>query len=260
MAGTRYVTSKLKKNGILLQNKEIRSHIPPTRSFTVKRFQTMLRRYGMVYLKPVHGLKGIGIMRAEKTGRAYRLRQGVTAVRFRSFRELRHHVVRRIRRKSYLVQRGIWTLRSGGRPFDFRIMVQLNERKKWEVTGIVARVAPPNRIVTNRSQGGQCLPASRVLRSSMRKPQAARYQAFLFSLSRKIGKQFRKGYPRAWQLGVDVAVGRNRKAWILEVNTNPAVTPFVVLGNRRMYKRMLQLVRLHTKGTKQKMAKTVEDG
>lgn len=244
----RYVTSKLEKNRILLKNNTIRSHIPPTRRWTEKSFQAMLRRYGMVYLKPVHGLKGIGIMRAEKTGRTYRLRQGVTAVRFRSFQGLRRYVVRRIRGKSYLVQRGIWTLRYGGRPFDFRIMVQLNERKEWEVTGIVARVAPPNRIVTNRSQGGQCLPALRVLRSSIGKVKAARYQASLLSLSRKIGRQFRKGYPRVWQLGVDVAVGRNRKAWILEVNTNPAVTPFVVLGNRRMYNRMLRLIRLHTKG------------
>jgi hypothetical protein len=205
----------------------------------------MLAQYRMVYIKPVHGLKGIGIMRAEKKGRGYVLRIGKSAVSFGSMGALYQSVRRRIRGKSYLVQKGIRMLLYAGRPFDFRIMVQKNERRNWEVSGIVGRLAPPNRIVTNRSQGGKCLPARRLLRPYMKESRYRLYLASLYRLSRTIGRQFQRAYPKARQLGVDVAVGRDLKPWVLEVNTNPAVTPFIAMGNKRMYRRIVQLKRLN---------------
>jgi hypothetical protein len=75
------------------------------------------------------------------------------------------------------------------------------------------------------------------------------YQASLFRLSRTIGLQFQQAYPNVQQLGVDVAVSRDLKPWIREVNTNPAVTPFIALGNKRMYRRIVQLNRLHGRQT-----------
>jgi hypothetical protein len=199
----------------------------------------------MVYLKPVHGLKGRGIMKAEKKGKKYQLRKGTSAANFNSIHGLYRSVRRQIHGKPYLVQKGIRMLRYNDRPFDFRIMVQKNEKRTWEVSGIVGRVAPPNRVVTNRSQGGKCLPATRLLRSSMKKSEVKSYLSSLFLLSRKIGRKFHKTYPKAWQLGVDIAVNRDLKPWLLEVNTNPAVTPFIELGNRRMYNRVSHLISLN---------------
>lgn len=182
-------------------------------------------------------------MRAEWKGRKYELRYGTSAVGFKDFRALFQSVRRRIRSKPYLIQKGIRMLRYRGRPFDFRIMVQKNEKREWEVTGIVGRVAPPRRIVTNRSQGGKCMRAAILLRPYMNKSRLRTYLASLFQLSRSIGQQFQTEYPGCWQLGVDLAVSRDRKPWILEVNTDPAVTPFVKLGNPRMKNRIKKLRR-----------------
>lgn len=198
----------------------------------------------MVYVKPVHGLKGRGIMRAKQKGAKYELRKGTSAAVYSSVRALYRSVRRQIRRRPYLVQKGIRTLRYGGRSFDFRIMAQKNEKRAWEVTGIVGRVAPPKRIVTNRSQGGRCLPAVRLLRPNMSPSEVKPYIKYLFRLSRSIGRQFQGVYPRVRQLGIDIAVSRGRKPWILEVNTSPAITPFIQLGNKRMVKRIAQLRRL----------------
>jgi hypothetical protein len=245
MAMRRVNRSKLRNNGIMLRNKRIRSHIPPTKRFNRKSLDEMLRRYGTVYLKPVYGLKGIGIMRAEKNGKVYRLRKGTSVVGCESVRSLYRIVRGQVKRKAYLVQKGIRLQRYGGRPFDLRIMLQKNEKRKWEVSGIVGRVAPPNRIVTNRSQGGKCLPATRLLRVSMTKKEVDTYLASLSRLSRRIGRQFQKAYPSGWQYGIDIAIDRNLKPWILEVNTIPAVTPFKMLRDRRMYNRMIYLISLN---------------
>jgi uncharacterized circularly permuted ATP-grasp superfamily protein len=150
----RHISSKLKKNRVLLKSRRLARHIPKTKRFSRHSLDKMLDRYKMVYLKPVNGLKGRGIMRAKKTGGKYQLRKGTSSSVFKDVRSLYQSVRKKIRKKPYLIQKGIRTLRYHGRSFDFRIMVQKNERRKWEVSGIVGRVAPPKRIVTNRSQGG----------------------------------------------------------------------------------------------------------
>jgi hypothetical protein len=247
MAMRRENRGKLQHNGVMLRNKQLRSHIPPTKRFNRKTLNEMMRRYHTVYLKPVYGRKGIGIMRAEKKGKVYRLRKDTSVVRCESVHSLYRIVRGQVSRKAYLVQKGIRLQRYRGRPFDLRIMLQKNEKRKWEVSGIVGRVALPNRIVTNRSQGGKCLPATRLLQASMKKSEIDTYLDSLSRLSRRIGLQFQKTYPGGWQYGIDIAVDRNLKPWILEVNTKPAVTPFKMLRDRRMYSRMIHLIKLNKK-------------
>lgn len=241
----RHISSKLTKTRALLKNKLLVPHIPSTKSFSMYTLNKMLDQYKMVYLKPVNGLKGIGIMRAEKKGTKYELRQGTSKAIFTNVHALYQSVRRRIRRKPYLIQKGIRTLLYHGRPFDFRIMVQKNENREWEVSGIVGRVARPKLIVTNRSQGGTCMPAERLLKSNMNKSKVNPYLESLFSLTRSIGVQFQSVHPTAWQLGVDIAVSQSMKPWVLEVNTSPAITPFIRLGNKQMYNRIIQLTRLN---------------
>jgi len=243
--GKRYVSSKLRKTAVLLKNKRIAPHIPETKRFNMRTLNDMLDKYRMVYVKPVNGLKGIGVMRVEQTGNRYELRKGTSTNVFKDIHALYRSLRKQTRKKPYLVQKGIRMIRYQGRPFDFRIMVQKNEKRNWEASGIVGRVAPPNRIVTNRSQGGKCLSATTLLRPHMEKSKIPTYLASLFGLSRSIARQFQQSYPRVRQLGVDIAVSGDLKPWILEVNTNPAITPFVKLGDKQMVRRIIRLRRLN---------------
>ena len=67
-------------------------------------------------------------------------RKGTSATSFTNVQALFRFILIKIRSKSYLVQKGIHTLLYNGHQFDFRIMTQKNERRKWEVSGIVGRV------------------------------------------------------------------------------------------------------------------------
>lgn len=247
-SGNRYIASKLKKTHALKKDKMIAAHIPPTKRFGMNTLHRMLLRYRAVYLKPVNGLKGRGVMRARKLNAKYELRGGTTKIIFKDFHSLYQFILRQIGSKPYLVQKGIRMLRYKRRPFDLRIMVLKNELRDWEVAGIVGRVAPPKMIVTNRSQGGRIMSAARLLGRHMKKRTTKNYLHSLYGLSRDTGRQFQQVFPKAWELGVDVAISRRRKKpWILEVNTNPAITPFVKLGNKRMYTRIANLKRWNTR-------------
>ncbi|OCT14396.1 hypothetical protein A8709_26670 [Paenibacillus pectinilyticus] len=67
------------------------------------------------------------------------------------------------RKKTYLVQKGIRLLRYHELPFDLVIMIQRNRQRKWEVTGIVGRLAMPNKVVTNNHSGGRPMPVGKLL-------------------------------------------------------------------------------------------------
>lgn len=244
---SKHIASKLKKTIVLLKNKRLVLHIPPTKPFSFSTLKQMLLQYGMVYLKPVIGLKGKGVMRAEKVEVGYKLRKGRNSLIFKDIQGLYQYVRQNTGSKSYLVQKGIWTLQHNGRPFDLRIMVQKNEKRIWEVTGIVGRVAAPKLIVTNRSQGGKCLSIEGLFKPYIGSEKIPPYKQSLFRLSRIIARELQKTYPAINQLGVDIAVSHDLKPWILEVNTSPAVNPFIQLGNKRMLNRIMRLKQLNEK-------------
>jgi len=190
-------------------------------------------------------------MRAEKlkigSETKYRLRKGTSAAVFSDVKALYRYVRRRIGTQPYMVQQGIRVLQYHGRPFDFRIMVQPNEKRKWKVSGIFGRVARPKQIVTNRSQGGKILPAEALLRPYLGRYRVKLYLNALFGLSHRTARQFHRAYPKVRELGVDIALDRRLKPWILEVNTRPAVTGFTRLRDKRMLWRILKLKRLNRK-------------
>lgn len=57
--------------------------------------------------------------------------------------------------ETYIVQQGINMITFNKRPFDIRVMVQQKPAGGWETTGILARVAARNKIVTNYHNGGK---------------------------------------------------------------------------------------------------------
>ncbi|CAK4824486.1 unnamed protein product [Aphanomyces euteiches] len=116
-------------------------------------------------------------------------------------------------------------LRFQGRPFDFRVMIQKNPNGKWETTGIAGRVAHPSKAVTNGSQGGTIYPAGSLIKPAL--IQTLGHIAHLTAV------QFSLKYPLMNELGIDIAVDRHRKPWILEVNTRPDPCPFTKLADKR---------------------------
>ncbi len=234
---------------MLLKDARLRNHIPLTKRLSLTSLSQMLHAYQMVYVKPVFGSMGRGVMRVWShspsydgandgaSGYAYQL-----AGRKRSFRTL-SGLYRAIRKdakgKSYLVQQGVHLLSYEGRPYDFRVVVQRSPAGEWEATGTVARIAHPGKIVTNGSQGGTILPAEQVLQPYSPpyriKEQIRELEAMGLATARKL----RSTFPQQNEYGLDIAVDRNMKPWILEVNTRPDHCPFAILQDQTMIRRIV---------------------
>ncbi|WP_258168067.1 YheC/YheD family protein [Paenibacillus sp. AR247] len=60
------ISDKWKKTNWLLEQGDLRKHVPHTEPFDRKNLFSMLSKYSTVYFKPTHGSGGAGIIRINK--------------------------------------------------------------------------------------------------------------------------------------------------------------------------------------------------
>ncbi|MFB9328725.1 YheC/YheD family protein [Paenibacillus aurantiacus] len=233
---SKFIGSKWKKTIAIQKDVRVARSIPETVLMTKESLGRLLNRYGMVYIKPVHGSFGSGVMRVDKVKSTYRYQLGRKIKNYSAIGPMYAAILKDTKQKRYLVQRGIHLLPFNGRPFDLRVMVQLSPKKQWETTGIIGRIAAKGKIVTNYHNGGEVVTAERLLA-----PHTQQVQEKLQSLAKLgviTGQAMRQSFPQVYKIGLDIAMEAGLKPWILEVNTNPDPYIFLKHPDRRIFRKI----------------------
>jgi hypothetical protein len=245
--GNVFPNTKLGKTRHLNGSEALRPYIPETQKADPEPVQAMLEKYGMVYVKPNVGTGGFGVIKAElkkvKSKERYRFKSGMRTYTFTKFEPFYQELKRAFRGRTYLVQRGIFMLKSRNRPFDIRVMVQKNKHGVWEQTGTIGRLAQPKRIVTNYHSGGTPLPFEKLMSSHLGPKKTAVLARQLADLGLHAAKHMQTGYPRVNEIGVDVGIDQSMKPWIFEINTRPDPYIFRKLNRPAVFRRIYSLYR-----------------
>ncbi|HWO54696.1 YheC/YheD family protein [Paenibacillus sp. FSL M7-1455] len=235
------VSSKWAKTKVLMRNKQISAYIPLTMKYSQDALNEMLQNEMMVYIKPDVGTYGNGVMCAERftetedseeiengtsAPERYRLHYGTSIEEFDSLNDLHRAVRNQTGKKIYLIQHGIAKLKHKDRSFDLRVLTQKTPHGTWESTGVIARVAAKNKVITNYHSGGSAKLLHEVLSDHASRQEINALEKQLYALGEDTGKQLQKEYPRLKELGLDIALDKDLYPWILEVNTLPAIFPF----------------------------------
>lgn len=241
------ISSKWKKTKALLKDSQLHGLVPSTKLLSKESLKSMLKQYGIVYVKPVSGTYGLGVMRLKSdinNGKVdYQLHSEKLKKNFTTFDSLYRGLLRRKRKRKYLVQQGIKLLKHNGRIFDIRVMVQRNTINEWVTTGIIARVASTGKIVTNYHSGGKPVALEKLLINKIGETKTKELIDVLSSIGKQAAISLSRSYPSIDSVGADIGIDTTYHPWIIELNTNPDPYIFRHLGDTRVYRRVLRFAR-----------------
>ncbi|WP_238323109.1 YheC/YheD family protein [Gorillibacterium massiliense] len=213
------------------RSKATRRFIPATRKLsTPEDLAAFMGKHPTIYLKPIRGKAGTGIMKLEKgskrdrfwcrlhlqekeksvTSKHYNLIQLWTQIKQETFGE------------EYIMQQGIPLARVDNRPFDLRVLVQKNGKGIWSLSGIGARVAGRKSITTHVPRGGYIDSPENALISVFgeeKSPQLLKkVKKSSLYLARHIERE--SGVPLG-EMSMDLGVDSNGRIWFFEANSRP---------------------------------------
>lgn len=235
----------------LRKDKSVHAYLPE--SYLFKNFamlKSMCKKYGTVFLKPITGSLGKGIIRitAQPEGGGYQCSfsslSGVKRQHYPTLTKLFQAISGKMKQRRYQIQQGLKLMEAGGRPVDFRALVQKNREGEWAVTSVVARVAASNTFVSNLARGGTLSSVNDAvsrskLPSGVKAGINSKLRAAALALAKSVDSTIEGHYA---ELGVDLAVDVSGKVWLLEVNSKPSKEDNSPAGDSKIRPSVKQVV------------------
>ncbi len=210
----------------LLSSEELKSFVPETARFDSPRvLKRMLAKYPFLYLKPVDGKAGIGIMRVSAQHQKYE-------VIHQSMRQKKKYlsstsdslcstIQKLCQKRSYVLQQGIPLATYRDRPFDVRMLLQKDGNGRWGLTGAGIRVAGETAISTHVPMGGRIENIHTVFNEVFGEKQKEVYrraEEVGLSIARFIES---KQPSKLGEMSIDLGVEPNGRMWFFEANAKP---------------------------------------
>lgn len=216
-------------------------HLPATRPMSESSFREMAERYGRVVVKPVGGMQGQGIFHVSRLPDGlYEVQHEKRKIKLAGRRKTYAFLSKKMGSQSYIVQQSIDRATVGERAFDLRIIVQRKKNSsRWIVTGRVAKVVGRGYFVSNTSRKGKLLLLNEALGSSSLHRLSRRVlQERIDAVALACAKTLTEHFPRQVIYGIDIGLDRRGNVWIFEGNLYPAMSHFVKLKDKTMYRRI----------------------
>lgn len=231
----------------LSKNSAILPHLPASKlvdSFSdVTEFA---RKYALVYLKPINGTGGRGIMqiRREADG-MYRIQGRERSRRIIPARKVSAKSLAQLYRQwemkgKYLAQQGINITLNNGRVHDYRLLIQKTGSGEWEVTGCAGRVGAARSVTSNLHGGGMAVPMEKLLRHYF--PSSDKIQSIkktVYNLGFEIVHELERQYGKLCEMALDIAIDRSGRVWLIEINPKPSREVFKRIGEKNTYAKAL---------------------
>ncbi|QSF46640.1 YheC/YheD family endospore coat-associated protein [Paenibacillus tianjinensis] len=231
------------------QKSRFRQHMPETLLYQSSAdLQRMLKFSPVVYVKPINGTGGRGILRIE------RLKEGKSLYDIQGRRQNRQIISPRkvtlprlesIVRQwclggRFLVQQGIPLRLPGGRFHDYRMLVQKNGQGEWELTGMAGRVGAARSVTSNLHGGGHAIRAEVLLKEWLgSEEKASKAMKSAEKLGLEAAAFLEESFGALCELALDLAIDRQGRIFVLEVNPKPAREVFARTGDSGTYRKAL---------------------
>ncbi|HHW39279.1 MAG TPA: YheC/YheD family protein [Bacillales bacterium] len=214
---------------VLSGQEHLLPYLPDTKLLNGRRtLEEMINMHNLLFLKPVHGSQGKNIFKVEpKEDRLlldYSTFSGEIEKEFPTIQLLYEAIQPRLQKQRYIIQQGISLLAyEENRLLDFRLLCHRHSETEWGVTSSIARVSSKNEFVSNLSRGGELFKIDKALVDHFDKKMIVQISQLLKEIAIEaaliIDNQADGIYG---ELGIDLALDKDGKPWIIEINTKPS--------------------------------------
>lgn len=210
--------------------KTTRKLIPATKRLSLpNEFEVFLQQHPVLYLKPVRGKAGTGIMRVERfTGKSYgyklsiQVKKKTRVAYFANMQQMWAALKGYTDSEEYIMQQGILLAKYKGRPFDLRVLVQKNQKGEWTLTGVGARVAGRDSITTHVPRGGSIDNPEKLLSAVFNAESSKRMLLKVKTSALAIARQIEKASGHVLgEMSMDLGIDASGQIWFFEANSHP---------------------------------------
>jgi hypothetical protein len=227
--------SKLRIHRVLSSNPSLRQHLPHSKTYSRANLSKMIRIHDSLFIKPQRGSVGRGIMRIQRTaGENWSVRTPMGVQTLNTMAMLRK-VHRYVGHRLYMIQEGIPLATYQGRPYDIRVSVQRARGGKWQVTGMVGKVARRGSHVTNVAKGGSVRRCAELFRQSGLPVAPTRLR--VSSVSLRLAQYLGRKLHRIADLGLDIGISNSGKVYFIEMNCRDQRYSFAKAGMHDVFYR-----------------------
>lgn len=231
------------------QKSRFRQHMPETLLYhSSADLHRMLKQSPVLYIKPANGTGGRGILRIERVKdskgvfdiQGRRQDRRIIPPRKVSASRLDSIVRQWCIGGRFLVQQGIPLRLPGGRFHDYRMLVQKNGQGVWELTGMAARVGAARSVTSNLHGGGRAVRAETLLKEWLgSQDKTDKVMRTAEKLGLDAAAFLEESFGALCELALDLAIDREGRIYVLEVNPKPAREVFARSGDGNTYRKAL---------------------
>lgn len=223
----------------LSRHPEMKKYLPRTVLYRndTKSLETMLNRYGVVYIKKCLGSNGCGVMRVIKQSDAQFDYSFVSSkVEKESAATLENIIIAAGKLRSrgrLIIQQGIDVIKYNGNMVDIRVLAQKGIDGKWQITCMPVRFASNESPITSTRSGSNVYTFDRAFEKILKfdKEHIENIKAGIKELVAVALNTVETEYGNYGELGIDVSLDTNGKLWFIEANAKPAKDTVLIAGN-----------------------------
>lgn len=205
----------------------------------------MLGRFGKVFIKPVSGMKGRGIVQVSKEGESvvfrFRDRGKNNRLILNNREEIWDYIEKSFGDRKYLIQQSIDLLKYEGGIVDFRCVIQKNQSDTWVCTAVFGRLGERDSVVSNISSGGTPFAGEELLEIILAplKIDAGAIREKIEGVVQKVCNTLDEFGFNLGILGLDIAIDVSGRIWLIEINNRDPCPVFAMdIGNEQLYYRL----------------------